>query len=362
MNRATTLAAGPSAASSIDGATRASGGLSDARARRVHGLRSRVLYTRRLGVGTGRAWVQWCSECGVEHEDRAVVCALCDAPLTSDAPPPPAPTDHSLGTMPIGPLSGDQLARMTLVLRSRQVPFELVDDELRFPESRRPDAEAAVAELHSGGSGESLAEAFDELDLVVDGPPGDVEVDVGGNGGAAPLGSTLRRVVAELVGTVIWGVILSLLGALTQLVGAPDVVGSVTGIAVTTLVNVTLVSRFGADPGKFAHWACGWSTPTTGGHAGARRCFGSSCCSGRTGCSGWQQEQCGTRTRRWARRSDGDHWCGRHSSSGRSSTTRSGRDGTTGSHAPGSSSIGRAVRSRRPSDRIRRLRCEAATI
>ncbi len=195
--------------------------------------------------------MQWCSQCGVEHEDWASACALCDAPLTSEPLPPPAPADHSLGTLTVGPLSGDQRARMTLVLQPRRVPFEFVDDELRFPESRRPDAEAALAELHSGSSGEALAEAFDELDIVIDLPPGDDVDDVGGTDGSAPLSSTLRRVAAELIGALIWGVILSLLAALTELVGAPPVLGSVAGVVVMTLVNVTLVSGFGADPGKF---------------------------------------------------------------------------------------------------------------
>jgi uncharacterized RDD family membrane protein YckC len=141
---------------------------------------------------------------------------------------------------------------MTLVLQSRRVPFELVDDEIRFPESRRPDAEAAVAELHCDGSGAALVDAFDELDLVVDGLAGDHEVDIGGTDGSAPLSSTLRRVAAELVGSLIWGVALSLLSTVTQLIGTPTVAGSITGIVVMTLVNVTLVSQFGADPGKFA--------------------------------------------------------------------------------------------------------------
>lgn len=198
--------------------------------------------------------MQWCSECGVEHEDWAGACALCDAPLTSERPPPAAPTDHSLGTLTVGPLSGDQRARMTLVLQSRRVPFEFVDEELRFPESRRPDAEATLAELHADGSGEALAEAFDDVDIIVDGAPdghGD-EGDSGGVDGPTKLSSTLRRVVAELVGALMWGVALTVLGMVMEWAGTPRVAGSVTGIVVMMLVNVTLVSQFGADPGKFA--------------------------------------------------------------------------------------------------------------
>lgn len=196
----------------------------------------------------------WCSECGVEHEDWAGACALCDSPLTSEPPPPAAPTDHSLGTLTVGPLSGDQRARMTLVLQSRLVPFEFVDEELRFPESRRPDAEAALAELHADGSGEALAEAFDDVDVdvIVDGAQGDMGSEVGGTDGSAPLSSTLRRVAAELVGALMWGGALTVLGMVMEWVGTPRVAGSVAGILVMTLVNVSLVSQFGADPGKFA--------------------------------------------------------------------------------------------------------------
>jgi uncharacterized RDD family membrane protein YckC len=49
----------------------------------------------------------------------------------------------------------------------------------------------------------------------------------------------------------VWGAALTAVGMLADQLGVPASAGSLGGFLVVTLVNVTLVSRFGADPGKF---------------------------------------------------------------------------------------------------------------
>jgi uncharacterized RDD family membrane protein YckC len=191
--------------------------------------------------------MQWCAECGVEHEDWASVCALCGATVSGAPPAQPPTTDHTIGTLAVGDLGIDQHARLRMELQSRQIPFELVDGELRFPESRHPEVVVAVAELRLV-DGTPLAEAFEPEESQRPSAQGLPSTP------SAPLqlASTGRRVVAEVVGALLWGVVLGLLaGVLSQGLGASSLAASVLGLAAMTLTNVTLVSRFGADPGKF---------------------------------------------------------------------------------------------------------------
>ena len=192
--------------------------------------------------------MQWCSECGAEHEDWVSACALCGSALVDHPPAPAAPIDHSLGTVDVGSFGPDQRARMSLVLESREVPFELIGDELRFPASRRPDIERAVAELH-------LDTEPDPTDppTALPGPGAeDDSRDVSARRGrSVELGTTGRRVVAELIGAVLWAAALTMVGGLADQLGIPVYAGSLGGFLVVMLVNVTLVSSFGADPGKF---------------------------------------------------------------------------------------------------------------
>lgn len=192
--------------------------------------------------------MQWCSECGAEHEDWVSVCALCGSALVDHPPAPAVPIDHSVGTIDVGSFGPDQRARLSLVLESREVPFELVGDELRFPESRRADIERAVAEFH-------LDAEPDPADPLTGVPGAGVEDDgrdVGAwRGHSVELGTTGRRVVAEFVGAVLWAAVLTMVGGLADQLGIPVYARSLGGFLIVMLVNVTLVSRFGADPGKF---------------------------------------------------------------------------------------------------------------
>jgi uncharacterized RDD family membrane protein YckC len=70
-------------------------------------------------------------------------------------------------------------------------------------------------------------------------------------GPSSALATTGRRVGAELVGAVVWGATLTVVRLLAEQLGVPVHAGSLGGFLVVTLVNVTLVARFGADPGKF---------------------------------------------------------------------------------------------------------------
>jgi uncharacterized RDD family membrane protein YckC len=85
-------------------------------------------------------------------------------------------------------------------------------------------------------------------------------------GGSVELGATGRRVVAEFVGAVLWAAALTMVGKLADQLGIPIYAGSLGGFLIVMLVNVTLVSRFGADPGKFVLRLCvvdqndGWPT------------------------------------------------------------------------------------------------------
>jgi uncharacterized RDD family membrane protein YckC len=191
--------------------------------------------------------MQWCADCGVEHEDWASVCAICGATLSGAPPASPPTTDHTIGMLHVGPLSVDQHARLRVELQSRRIPFELVDGELRFPKSRHSEVVVAVAGLHLVGA-TPLPEAFGS-----EVPQRLSREALSGTRSAAPrLTSTGRRVVAEVVGALLWGVALGLLaGVLSEGLGASSLTASVVGLAAMTLTNVTLVSRFGADPGKF---------------------------------------------------------------------------------------------------------------
>jgi hypothetical protein len=199
-------------------------------------------------------------------------CALCDSPLVDHPPASAEPTDHSLGSVEIRGLGPDQRSRLELVLESSGIPFELGGVELRFPESRRPDVELALDELGND-------DAFDPSEFGV--------VDPGsGSSSVVELGTTARRVAAELVGAVLWGAALTAGGVLADRLGVAVNVGSLAGFLVITLVNVTLVSRIGADPGKSCS-DCGSSMTTIDGPPGVRRCSVPSCCSVPTGVSDW---------------------------------------------------------------------------
>jgi uncharacterized RDD family membrane protein YckC len=168
--------------------------------------------------------------------------------LADHPPAPSAPIDHSLGTVDVGSFGPDRRARVSLVLESREVPFELVGDELRFPESRRADIERAVAGLHLDAEPDPADPSTGVPGVGVE----DDSRDVGAwRGQSVELGTTGRRVVAEFVGAILWGAALTMVRGLADQLGIPVYAGSLGGFLIVMLVNVTLVSRFGADPGKF---------------------------------------------------------------------------------------------------------------
>lgn len=175
-------------------------------------------------------------------------CALCGAELVDHAPAPAAPADHSVASVEIAAFGPDQRSRLGLVLESSGVPFELAGDQLRFPESRRPDVEMALAGLRVGADpdladleGEPAAPGFD-------GNSGQLELD---ERSVLELGTTARRVVAEFIGAVLWGAALTAGGVVADRLGVSVNAGSLVGFVLITLVNASLVARFGADPGKF---------------------------------------------------------------------------------------------------------------
>lgn len=63
-------------------------------------------------------------------------------------------------------------------------------------------------------------------------------------------GSPGRRLAAQLLDSVAWGVVLTVVGLLLERFGPPAYAASLGGFLLVTLTNVTLVSRVGADPGQ----------------------------------------------------------------------------------------------------------------
>jgi uncharacterized RDD family membrane protein YckC len=85
---------------------------------------------------------KYCHPCGFEYYAFVEVCTECGAELTTEPLPEPVADEsgvHTMGQIDVDELTEDDRSMLTLILRGSDVPFELTDTTLIFPESRDQD-------------------------------------------------------------------------------------------------------------------------------------------------------------------------------------------------------------------------------
>jgi uncharacterized RDD family membrane protein YckC len=85
---------------------------------------------------------KYCHPCGFEYYPFVEVCTECGAELTTEPLPVPVADEsgiHTTGQIDVAGLTEDDREMLTLMLRGSDVPFEMTDTTLIFPESRDRD-------------------------------------------------------------------------------------------------------------------------------------------------------------------------------------------------------------------------------
>ncbi len=193
--------------------------------------------------------MKWCSECGGEHRDGASECAFCGDTLVEVEPSPPAEVSHELVSVDIAALDDSQRSVLRLLITSNDLHVEIDGDRAHVVVGDAPVLEALVLglldadELDPGEAVEWQGPAAGQVEG--DAPPPALAIADG-----RPVASTGVRVGAWLIEVVVVAVATGVLGAtVARLGGAATTDGWwVTGLV--WIVEVTLVARYGWDPGK----------------------------------------------------------------------------------------------------------------
>jgi uncharacterized RDD family membrane protein YckC len=193
--------------------------------------------------------VQFCQECGAEHESWATVCVFCAGALGPEPPPPARASEHGTTDLYVGDLEPPQLHRLDLLLTSEGIPF-MVGLGIRTVPTARAVAAEALIDVASRDEGDPVIEGFvdDGPAALRDQPDAGAVVLGDGPDSIKVLAGTFRRAWAQVLNTVLLGCLVSLvLAPLAQAV--PTIAGTLQFVAYL-VVCIAATAIWGRDLGQ----------------------------------------------------------------------------------------------------------------
>ncbi len=206
--------------------------------------------------------MQWCDECGLEHEDWATACAHCGGELRPEPPEPEPEPDHGTVDLDVSGLSGAQLNHLDLLLTAAGIPW-FTGRGTRTVPSSRADEVLELAELASEPDGsvvpveapdpadrsprERLADATAQLRGDLPGPP-TVGVESDGSTVRLEVAGTWMRVWADVVNYYLLGCSISIVVAPLRAIWGP--IGGSAQVLLYIGLGIGLIAKWGVDLGK----------------------------------------------------------------------------------------------------------------
>lgn len=193
--------------------------------------------------------MQFCQECGAEHESWATACVFCDGELGAEPPPPADQPEHGTTDLYVGDLEPTQLHSLDLLLTSEGIPFMVGVGIRTVPTARTSEAEALI-DVAAGNEGDPVIDGFvdDGPATLRDQPDAGAVVLGDGPDSIKVLAGTLRRAGAQVLNTVLLGCLVSVvLIPLTQAV--PTIAGTLQFVTYL-LVCIVATAIWGRDLGQ----------------------------------------------------------------------------------------------------------------
>lgn len=95
--------------------------------------------------------MQFCQECGAEHESWATACVFCDGALGPERPDPAPEPDHGTVELDVADLAPEQLHHLDLLLVAADLPYVAGPGSRTVPSSRADEAIELIDLASSAG-------------------------------------------------------------------------------------------------------------------------------------------------------------------------------------------------------------------